>query len=268
MKKVAPLTRFYFVDESGDPTFYDARGNLILGKDSATGGCSRYLMLGFIQTDEPGVVREGIAKLHAELCADPYFKSSPPFLKSTIRGFHAKNDPPEVRREVLRLIKALPIRAECIFARKREATFRNSFGGKEAAFYDHLVTRLFERKLHLAAENRIYFATRGTRNRQKPLEMAVNKSVERFRAKYPHAPSTSCLVHCQSPIGEPCLQVVDYVLWAVQRVFTRKESRFFDSISDKVDLVWDLYDIDKYREGGKNIFTKSNLLHPDKVTAL
>ncbi len=29
---------YFFVDESGDPTFYDKRGNLIVGEQ----GCSKY----------------------------------------------------------------------------------------------------------------------------------------------------------------------------------------------------------------------------------
>ena len=126
MKKQEEITRFFFVDESGDSTFYDARGNLIIGKNSKNGGCASYLMLGFVQTDDPKLVREKLSNLHKNLCEDPYFSKSKAFLNTTAKLFHATDDPPEIRREVFKLIKDLPIRGEFIFARKRESTFRNS----------------------------------------------------------------------------------------------------------------------------------------------
>jgi hypothetical protein len=45
MKDVAIKSNiYYFVDESGDPCFYDKYGNYIVGQE----GCSKMLMLGFI----------------------------------------------------------------------------------------------------------------------------------------------------------------------------------------------------------------------------
>jgi len=34
--------------------------------------------------------------------------------------------------------------------------------------------------------------------------------------------------------------------WAVYRVFTMKEMRYFDFVKEKVSLVWDVYDLGKY----------------------
>ena len=52
MKKVAEETRWYFVDESGDPVFYDAKGQLILGKE----GISPILIIGFIRITHPEII--------------------------------------------------------------------------------------------------------------------------------------------------------------------------------------------------------------------
>jgi hypothetical protein len=35
------MTQYFFVDESGDPTFYDEDGNLIVGQE----GCAPILLL-------------------------------------------------------------------------------------------------------------------------------------------------------------------------------------------------------------------------------
>ena len=44
MKKPQSGSTWFFVDESGDPTFYDRKGNLIVGQP----GCSPILILGLI----------------------------------------------------------------------------------------------------------------------------------------------------------------------------------------------------------------------------
>jgi len=49
-------TAYFFVDESGDPTFYDKYGNCIVGRD----GCSRILILGFITTIDPASIRKAL----------------------------------------------------------------------------------------------------------------------------------------------------------------------------------------------------------------
>jgi len=53
MKNPIEGEHWYFVDETGDPVFYDERGNLIVG----TEGCSPILGIGFIETDEPSEIR-------------------------------------------------------------------------------------------------------------------------------------------------------------------------------------------------------------------
>ena len=49
MKKAQTGQHWFFVDESGDPTFYDEAGNLIVGQT----GCSPILLLGFVEMSDP-----------------------------------------------------------------------------------------------------------------------------------------------------------------------------------------------------------------------
>lgn len=221
-------------------------------------------MIGFVRTDDPSTVRSALLNLQHELSNDPLFNSIPSFDKTRV-AFHAKNDAPEIRAEVFKLLRTLPVRAQFVFARKRLNTFRSAFHSKEGAFYDHLVTHLFKRSLHLAQRNRIYFEKRGSRPRQEPLTAAVNKAAEAFKSMYDRAEPTDVAVQCQSPVGEPCLQAIDYFLWAVQRVFTRGEDRFFRVLEAQIDMVWDLYDTDNYP---RNMYTKKNRLEIQKISPL
>ena len=57
---------------------------------------------------------------------------------------------------------------------------------------------------------------------------------------------------------------MDYFLWAVQRVFTKGEDRFFRALESQIEFVWDLYD-EKYPH---NIYTKKNPLEIKKFSPL
>lgn len=179
MKKTQPGQTFFFVDESGDPTFYDRNGNLIVGQ----GGCSSLLILGMVEISDPVPLRQAILGLQTAIANDPYFAEFPSIQKTKI-AFHAKDDLPEVRYQFYKLLAGFDFQAQFVVARKIERVFRNSFHSKENEFYDHLITLLFESKLHLHEQNYIYFAKRGSRNRQAPIENAIEKSIQIFEQKW------------------------------------------------------------------------------------
>jgi hypothetical protein len=260
MKKIKSGSTFFFVDESGDPTFYDRKGNLIVGQ----AGCSPLLILGLVEISDPAPVRQAILKLKTELVNDSYFKDFPSIQRTKI-SFHAKDDLPEIRYPFFKLIAGLDIQAHFIVARKIERVFRNNFHSKENEFYDHLITRLFDGKLHTHEQNFIYFAKRGSRSRQAPIEAAIQMSVHEFEGKRKTIVKTQTSVQAQTPEGEPCLSIVDYINWAVFRAFTRGEMRYFETIRDKVSLLIDLYDTDKYPYSW---YTKKNPFDINKITPL
>jgi hypothetical protein len=108
-------SRYFFVDESGDPNFYDAKGHLIVGEP----GCSPILILGFIATDQPQNLRRELRRLQQEVATDKYL-AAVPSLKKSLRAFHAKDDCPEVRQAVFKLIVNLPFESQFVVARKIE----------------------------------------------------------------------------------------------------------------------------------------------------
>jgi hypothetical protein len=203
VKKTKAGDQWFFVDESGDPTFYDQKGNLIVG----TPGCSPILILGLIQVNDPAPMRQEIQTLQQKLIDDPYFQGFPS-LQRTAVAFHAKDDLPEIRYAFFKLISKLEFRAQFIVARKIERVFRSSFQSSETAFYDHLVSKLFEGKLHTHQNNMIYYAKRGSRSRQVPLLSAIQKSVRVFEEKWKITVSSQITIQAQSPKGEPCLSVM------------------------------------------------------------
>lgn len=98
-----PVVLHYFVDEAGDPALFARRRRSIVGQE----GCSNYFILGKLEVDDPEGLSRELESLRAELLADPYFKNVPsmqPDEGKTAVLFHAKDDLPEVRYRVLKLL--------------------------------------------------------------------------------------------------------------------------------------------------------------------
>ena len=251
---------WFFVDESGDPTFYDRQGNLIVGQE----GCSPILLLGFIETADPYSLRTALLQLQQEIISDTYFSGVPSLAKTAV-AFHAKDDLPEIRYRVYKLLATLDFRAQFVVARKQERTFIKRFGGSENRFYDELISRLFQNVLHRYETNHIYFAKRGSRERQKPLLNAIKRGISRFESKWGRKVQSTFTIQAQIPSGEPCLSVTDYMNWAVYRAFTRREMRYYNEIGNKVSLLLDIYDTRNYP---RNWYSQRNPFDIDKASPL
>ena len=260
MKKPIEGQNWYSVDETGDPVFYDRRGNLIVGQE----GCSPILGLGFIETTDPAPIRRALAELHVHIAADKYLQAIPSIQK-TNRAFHAKDDAPEVRFLVYQCLARLEFKAQFVIARKIERVFRNSFHANESEFYDYLVSLLFENVLHRHTRNRIYFAQRGSRTRQAQLEQAIRRGVTKFEQRWETQVETEIRVEPQTAVGEPCLQVIDYMNWAVYRAFVKGEMRYYRFVEDKVSLLVDRYDTARYP---KNWYHRENPFDIEKASPL
>ncbi len=101
-----PHTAHYFVDEAGDLNLFDKKGRVLLGKL----GVSNYFMVGVASLPDLDLARAELEGLRAALLADPYFKGVPsmqPQANKTAIAFHAKDDLPEVRREVMQVLPRL-----------------------------------------------------------------------------------------------------------------------------------------------------------------
>src|SRR3989338_9682198 len=227
MKKTLKDDIYYFVDESGDPCFFDKHGNYIVGQE----GCSKMLMLGFIQTDEPKHIRKALHEVREKIKNDQYLKEIPSVEKS-LKYFHATDDCPEVRQEVYKCMSALGFKSQFVVARKIEGVFKKH-GCNENRFYDSLISHLFKNVLHRAENNFIYFSKRGSSNRQEPLEKAIERAKDKFETKFFIKIRSDVKIQSQVPTGEPCLQVIDYMNWAVYRVFAKREMRYFNFVKDK-----------------------------------
>lgn len=169
--------------------------------------------------------------------------------KKTALAFHAKDDLPEVRREVFEILPQLggkvqvAIRTKATLAREAQTLFRYHRRKLSANdVYDELVRRLFRNLLHKADHNEIVFARRGTSTRYEALQQAIVRAKQNFAARWGDPGDTPTTINSAYPDQHAGLQVIDYYLWALQRLYERGEDRFFNLLAPSYRLIMDLDD--------------------------
>jgi hypothetical protein len=243
------VTVHYFVDEAGTPTLFGKRRQVIVGQE----GCSNYFFLGKVDVDDPAVLGQDLEELRKTLLADPYFKNVPSMRleqQKTAVIFHAKDDRPEIRYEVFKLLRRHAIAFYAVVRDKQrvvaEVHARNrkepSYWYSENELYDTLVTHLFANRFYKADLFHICFAKRGNKSRTSALHAALENARRNYENAFGYAPKARVEITPSTPKETVCLQVVDYFLWALQRIYESGEDQYLDVIWPKTALVYDMDD--------------------------
>jgi ribosomal protein S18 acetylase RimI-like enzyme len=215
--------------------------------------------------------------LRQRLLADPLLNAVPsmqPERGKTARFFHAKDDVPEVRVEVFRLLLAHDLRFSAIVKDKRvllreaQAALavdpRAKYKPDGHALDDAMMRKLFKRLGRHGVHSCITFAVRGNKPRTAALKHAVLEVEQHFERDFGFARSVSVDVASGYPWDVAGLQACDYFLWALQRFYERGEERFLNAMWAKVVEVIDM-DLEAPKRRGKTrergvTFTKENPL--------
>jgi len=249
---------YYYVDEAGDGTLFDAKGRVIVG----TEGCSRYFFLGVLDVaDPPGLSRQ-LEELRTELLADSYLHnvlSMQPEEKKTAVVFHATDDAPEVRWQVFSLLRTLDIKFMAEVRDKREVVEyvlrRNqndpSYRYNPNELYDYMVRQLFDSILHKKDSYYINFSRRGNSDRTASLQHALQAAKDRFSVRWGIDREAQINVSARLTRGDAGLQAVDYFLWALQRFYEKREERYLMFLWPRFGVV---HDIDDTRQTPYGVF--------------
>ncbi len=249
--------RNYFVDEAGDPVLFNSRKQVVVGKE----GCSRYFVLGLLDVADPEALAKDLTELRNRLLADPYFKGVPsmqPERRKTALAFHAKDDMPEVRREVFALLLRHQLRFFALIRDKRRIAHlvkehncvRPTYRYHQNHLYDQCVGRLFKERLHKDEGYRIVFAKRGTSDRTSAFRLALENARNNLRRSWGIETRSPIEVVASIPHAETPLQATDYYLWALQRLLEgKKEERYLQLVWQHVGLIHDVDDVSKKEYG-------------------
>lgn len=251
-----PAVCHRFLDEVGDTTFFRKGGRTAIGEE----GVSMAFGMGIVRIDAPLVeTRRAVCELQCLVEEDPLFNVIPSVRKRIDSGgffFHASKDSPDVRSVFLHYLRELPCEVEVVIARKEVERFIRQHQRKEDVFYADLLSHLIKRRMKEGGKLVLNIAERGSSTREKVLGKALmaasgGEEVENF--------TTRVVFNVQTPRTEPLLNIADYLCWAVQRVFERGELRYYDYLRDKIRLVVDLYEVERYSD---NLNYYDNLHNP------
>lgn len=263
--------RSCFVDEAGDGVLFSRKGRVLIGSS----GCSRFFILGVLDVADPQNLSENLTALSQSILSDPYFSGIPslqPEQRKTALAFHAKNDIPEVRKEVYKLLyETSGLRFFAVVTDKskvleyvRQRNARNSnYRYNPNELYDYLVRRLFKERLHKDEGYKIHFATRGKSDRTTALSTALEAAKVNFSKKHGIENNVPVDVIPTNPIETAELQATDYYLWALQRLYERGEDRYVKYLWDSFKLVQDIDDRQSANYG--TYYTKRNPLSADAL---
>jgi hypothetical protein len=259
-------TAHFFVDEAGDLSLFGRRGKSLAG----TEGVSKCFMVGVAQVIDPAALQDDLAALHRELLKDEYLKhvySMCPQAGKTAKFFHAKDDCPEVRREVYKLLARHDIKVQVAIRRKWrliEQSRGNSKPTNPNLIYDDLVKSLFKRCLHKADQNVITFARRGKSDREEALRQAIRRAQDNFERDMGIVCRRLTKVIPSVPSESHGLQAVDYFLWAVQRLYEKADDRYFSFLAPQFRLIMDFDDVRTGRSYGR-WYSDSDPLTKEKI---
>ncbi|PUE17852.1 hypothetical protein B9Z48_09655 [Limnohabitans sp. WS1] len=257
----------WFVDEAGDPTLFGKGGKVV----AATDGCSRFFIAGKLECRDVQALTSDLDRLRSDLLSDPFFKDVPsldPARKRTAVHFHAKDDPPEVRFLVYKLLAKHDLRFVAVvrdklrlldYAQQRrriDPAYRYDPDGHE--LYDELTRHLFSR-MHGLNHHKIVFAQRGHKPRTKAFVDAIEHDTIPEKSGLARPKPTEVL--CSFPKDHAGLQAVDYYLWALQRFYERSEVRYLNFVWPQILEVLDL-DLPQGASQFKQQSTVFNQEHP------
>lgn len=246
----------YYVDEAGDGVLFGPKGRSRLDDPDAR----RYFMLGKVTCAEPNVIEAQLQQLRHQLYSHPLLQgiySMKPEAQKTFRSFHAKDDHSDVRLKVFEALLSLDFKFYAVVKDMRKVLAyvqsRNqgspTYRYQPNELYDFTVRHLFKNRLHKDDKYRIIFARRGNSDRTSAIKNQLELARSEFLASKGISSSSQVDIRPAYPWEQPCLQLADYCLWALQRCYESHEDRFIRAIWHKVSLVHDMDDPEDGRYG-------------------
>ena len=116
--------------------------------------------------------------------------------------------------------------------------------------YDYLTGCLFKERLGQHNRYNIIFSKRGKSNRFDALQKLVETASESMTQEPDSINKPVTYVSAATPKEHAGLQVVNYFVWALQRLYERDEKRYLVYLWDAFRLV---HDIDDMRESNNGV---------------
>lgn len=247
MKKQITKNQWLFIDESGKPEVYSARGeNLVQNKKA-----SKFLILAAVRTEDQLILQQKITEFRSSLLKESslikLFSSA-----YTLDVFHAQVDYPEVKKMFYQFIATLRIKIDVLVVKKLlcyESLKRNP--GK---MYGVMSGQLIKNLCHQAENTEIIFSRKDSKLKlRQELETEVERVRLEYLQKHPTLTTNLKLSYYHNPhYSHGGLQVADYIAYAIFQVYERNDRQWYEMVKGSIGKIQDICN--------KKYFTQSNPL--------
>jgi len=238
---------YIFIDESGKPEVYSAKGVNLVEKGSAT----KYLILASVRSVDQLLIQQQIMGFKSSLLKDKNLISifSPAYSLDT---FHAQTDYPQVKEKFYNFINTLDIKIDVMVVEKQKCY--EPLKNKPGKMYGVMAGQLLKNICHQSEKTEIIFSRKDSKWR---LRQELEYEVERIRldylASHPKIESEFIINYQHNRhYTHGGLQVADYVAYAIFQVFEKGNREWHEIIKDKIGKIQDICN--------KKYFTRSNPL--------
>ncbi len=247
MKPKTNLHSYIFIDESGKPEVYSAKGvNLV-----ETGVASRYLVLVAIRTSDQLILQQQVTEFRLNLLKSRELSSR--FSSAyTLDSFHAQTDYLEVRQKFYEYINTLDVKIDVLVVEKLKCypALKQSPG----KLYGVMAGQLLKNIAHQSENTEIIFSRKDSKLKlRQELEVEVEQVRLEYMQQHPNLDSNFKLSYYHSPhYSHGGLQIADYVAFAVYQVFERNVWDYYEMIKTSIGKIQDICN--------KKYYTRSNPL--------
>lgn len=238
---------YIFLDESGKPEVYSAKGTNLVKNGTAT----KFLVLAAIRTDDQLLIQQKITDFKVNLLKDDNLKGifSPAYSLDT---FHAHSDYPIIREKFYHYINMLSIKIDVIVIEKLkcfEQLKRNP--GK---LYGVMAGQLLKNICHQSIKTEIIFSRKDSKLKlRKEMELEVERVRLEYLNTHPDLQAQILVSYQHNPhYTHGGLQIADYIAYAVFQVFENGNLELYEIIKNKIGKIQDICN--------KKYFTRSNPL--------
>jgi len=238
---------YIFIDESGKPEVFSARGINLVEKNQA----SKFLVITAIRSNDQLDLQRKITAFRSELLNDSeltkIFSSA-----YTLDAFHANRDYPQVMEKFYGFICTLDIKIDVMAVEKLKcfAPLQQNPG----KMYGVMAGQLLKNICHQSNNTEVIFSRKDSKLKlQKELEAEVEKVRLDYLQDHPRLDVKYSLSYFHNPhYTHGGLQIADYISYAVFKVFEHSDRKWYELIKNKIGKIQDICN--------KKYFTRSNPL--------
>ncbi|MFA6551270.1 MAG: DUF3800 domain-containing protein [Patescibacteria group bacterium] len=234
-KRLRTENTWVFVDESGKPEIFSAKGENLVKKGCA----SKYLVLSSVRTKNQLILQQQVTDFKLQLLKENtlknYFSSS-----YGLDNFHASNDFPEIKKRFYEFIRTLDIKINVMVVEKTKCY--SNLQTDPGRLYGFMAGQLLKDICHKAKHTEIVFSRKDSKLKlRKELEIEVERVRLNYINHHENLNNNFKLTYYHNPhYTHGGLQIADYISFAVFHVFENNNYEWFDLVSDKIGCIRDI----------------------------